>query len=193
MNKLLATIFLLILVPVFGYLFYQSQFVVAPLNGLTNPNVNNPNQRPDDLDMVACTSEAKICFDGSGVGRVGPKCEFQKCPMEDQIFITEPFPYGLVTKELTVKGKAVGPWFFEGSMPVSLKTKTGVVIATGVATAQGDWMTTGFVPFAAVLKFDEPKEDSGFIVIEKSNPSGLEENSDEINIPVIFKEDIALY
>jgi hypothetical protein len=29
---------------------------------------------------VACTAEAKICPDGSAVGRTGPNCEFTKCP-----------------------------------------------------------------------------------------------------------------
>ena len=29
---------------------------------------------------VACTMEAKLCPDGSYVGRSGPKCEFAKCP-----------------------------------------------------------------------------------------------------------------
>ncbi|MFA6416522.1 MAG: DUF333 domain-containing protein [Candidatus Paceibacterota bacterium] len=29
---------------------------------------------------VACTMEAKICPDGSAVGRTGPKCEFTACP-----------------------------------------------------------------------------------------------------------------
>ena len=29
---------------------------------------------------VACTMEAKICPDGSYVGRTGPKCEFAPCP-----------------------------------------------------------------------------------------------------------------
>lgn len=32
--------------------------------------------------MVACTEEAKQCPDGSYVGRMGPKCEFAKCPGE---------------------------------------------------------------------------------------------------------------
>jgi len=31
---------------------------------------------------VACTMEAKICPDGTAVGRVGPKCEFAPCPGE---------------------------------------------------------------------------------------------------------------
>jgi hypothetical protein len=28
----------------------------------------------------ACTKEAKVCPDGSAVGRTGPNCEFTKCP-----------------------------------------------------------------------------------------------------------------
>ncbi len=28
----------------------------------------------------ACTMEAKLCPDGSYVGRSGPDCEFKKCP-----------------------------------------------------------------------------------------------------------------
>ncbi|MCX6784784.1 MAG: hypothetical protein NTV81_02505 [Candidatus Komeilibacteria bacterium] len=31
---------------------------------------------------IACTMEAKICPDGSSVGRSGPKCEFTACPSE---------------------------------------------------------------------------------------------------------------
>ena len=33
-----------------------------------------------DAGPVACTMEAKICPDGSSVGRVGPACEFAECP-----------------------------------------------------------------------------------------------------------------
>ncbi len=34
-----------------------------------------PNQR-------GCTMEAKVCPDGSAVGRSGPNCEFAPCPLE---------------------------------------------------------------------------------------------------------------
>lgn len=34
-------------------------------------------------EPVACTMEAKICPDGSAVGRTGPNCEFEACPGED--------------------------------------------------------------------------------------------------------------
>ena len=36
--------------------------------------------RRDDSGQVACTQEAKLCPDGSYVGRTGPKCEFAPCP-----------------------------------------------------------------------------------------------------------------
>lgn len=35
-----------------------------------------------NITPVACTEEAKICPDGSAVGRTGPKCEFAPCPGE---------------------------------------------------------------------------------------------------------------
>jgi len=30
---------------------------------------------------MACTMDAKMCPDGSYVGRTGPDCEFAECPM----------------------------------------------------------------------------------------------------------------
>lgn len=41
--------------------------------------INNPiNQEPV---QQACTLEARICPDGSAVGREGPNCEFAACPI----------------------------------------------------------------------------------------------------------------
>jgi hypothetical protein len=33
-------------------------------------------------EPVACTEEAKLCPDGSAVGRIPPNCEFAQCPSE---------------------------------------------------------------------------------------------------------------
>lgn len=35
---------------------------------------------PDGSQGVVCTMEAKLCPDGSYVGRTGPNCEFSACP-----------------------------------------------------------------------------------------------------------------
>ena len=39
----------------------------------------------------ACTEEAKICNDGTAVGRTGPNCEFEPCPdvEENRVYCTE--------------------------------------------------------------------------------------------------------
>ncbi len=34
----------------------------------------------ENNDGIACTMEAKMCPDGSYVGRTGPNCEFSPCP-----------------------------------------------------------------------------------------------------------------
>ena len=43
----------------------------------------------DTSDSVACTMDAKICPDGSAVGRVGPNCEFAACPVTPEVVCTE--------------------------------------------------------------------------------------------------------
>ncbi|MEP7167657.1 MAG: hypothetical protein ABI758_06820 [Candidatus Woesebacteria bacterium] len=41
-----------------------------------------PTQNRDEIGTVRpCTLEAKICPDGSSVGRQGPACEFAECPL----------------------------------------------------------------------------------------------------------------
>lgn len=44
--------------------------------------------RPDWNKPTACTMDAKVCPDGSAVGRTGPNCEFAPCP-GDQVMCTQ--------------------------------------------------------------------------------------------------------
>ncbi len=37
---------------------------------------------PGPKEPTFCTMDAKLCPDGSAVGRVGPNCEFAACPGE---------------------------------------------------------------------------------------------------------------
>jgi hypothetical protein len=41
-----------------------------------------PNNFPTNSPEKACSTEAKICPDGSAVGRTGPNCEFAPCPTQ---------------------------------------------------------------------------------------------------------------
>ena len=51
-------------------------FAVAEKQGTKIADTNNTN----DTQGVICTMDAKLCPDGSYVGRTGPACEFSQCP-----------------------------------------------------------------------------------------------------------------
>lgn len=41
------------------------------------------------VSISVCTAEAKVCADGSTVGRTGPQCTFAACPEEVEGFVGE--------------------------------------------------------------------------------------------------------
>lgn len=52
-----------------------SILVVVGVSVIVLMNTVNKNSEP-----IACTMEAKLCPDGTAVGRMGPNCEFTACP-----------------------------------------------------------------------------------------------------------------
>ncbi len=63
MKQLLALVVVLVVVGIGGFMYR---------NALEHPIVHIP-------EGVACTQEAKLCPDGSSVGRTGPDCAFSAC------------------------------------------------------------------------------------------------------------------
>jgi len=102
------------------------------------------------------------------------------------IKVSNPRPNEIVKSPLLVRGEARGYWFFEASFPVRLLDDQGQIVASGIAQALSDWMTENFVPFEAELSFSTPESEKGTLVLEKDNPSGLLENSDQLRFPVYF-------
>lgn len=92
----------------------------------------------------------------------------------------------VVRSPLVIEGEARGYWFFEASFPVKLTDEAEAEVARGIAQAQSEWMTENYVPFRAELTFEKPTAGTGFLVLEKDNPSGLPEHADELRIPVRF-------
>lgn len=74
MKELALGILLLILVG-FGSFLYQ--------------NAKNNTSGEGREEPIACTAEARICPNGSAVGRTGPACEFEACP-SDAVQYEEP-------------------------------------------------------------------------------------------------------
>lgn len=92
----------------------------------------------------------------------------------------------LVTSPLTLTGEAK-LWYFEASFPVFLYDANGTQLVAEPATAQGEWMTTEFVPFEVTLTFDQPTTSTGELVFMKDNPSGEPEFDEEVRVPVRFQ------
>lgn len=98
-----------------------------------------------------------------------------------------------IMSPLKITGEVSDGWFFEGSFPVTLVNWDGLIIAEGLATAKGDWMTANFVPFEVELKFTKPANPNnqnyakkGAIIFKKDNPSGLPQYDAAYELPVRF-------
>lgn len=72
----------------------------------------------------ACTQEAKICPDGSAVGRSGPNCEFAACPIINSI-LSESEAQAIAEKSCIKGGEAMSvgvhneatkTWWFEANL-----------------------------------------------------------------------------
>ena len=115
---------------------------------------------------------------------------FEKCPTNfynDKLKIFDLKANDLISSPLVITGEARGFWFFEASFPIKLLDSNRNEITRAIAQAKSDWMTEDFVPFEAVLNFENPQTSTGFIVFEKDNPSGLIENDDSFELPVRFE------
>ncbi len=107
------------------------------------------------------------------------------------IRVQTPIPNQTISSPLIIKGEARGSWFFEASFPVVLTDWDGKIIAQGIAQAKSDWMTNDFVPFTASLNFTADKNaysKRGSLILRKDNPSGLPENDNALEIPIVFEK-----
>jgi hypothetical protein len=102
----------------------------------------------------------------------------------DMIVVDLPFPGAVTGKEFSVVGRARGMWFFEASFPVELHDKNGKLLTTAIAQAEGEWMTTNFVPFKAEVKAPITYIGPATLVLRKDNASGLPEHDASISFPI---------
>lgn len=106
----------------------------------------------------------------------------------DQIRLTVPRPSTVIESPLTLRGEARGSWYFEASFPIRLIDADGneVGLSQPYVMTEEEWMTENFVPFEETITFQSPETDTGVLILEKSNPSGMPENADELRIPIRF-------
>jgi len=108
--------------------------------------------------------------------------------VEENIVIYSPLEGSVISSPLRVSGQARGSWFFEASAPIEVLDENGVSIGQKYITAEGDWMTTDFVPFSGEVSFVVPAGvSSGLVVFKKDNPSGESKFDESVLVPVRFR------
>lgn len=105
----------------------------------------------------------------------------------NDIVATNPAPGATTGKAIAVTGKARGTWYFEATFPVKVLDASGKTIATGIAHAQGDWMTTEFVPFTANITIPNSYIGKATLVLSKDNPSGMPEKDASVSFPITIE------
>ncbi len=182
MKKTIIGIIILIIIAL-GLWYAWNNYQTAPVPVTTNEAISS-------FDECAVAgypimeSYPEKCQTESGqvfVRDIGNELEKQ-----DLIKVDNPRPNQIIASPLTITGQARGYWFFEASFPVVLLDEDGRQLASGIAQADGDWMTEDFVPFKAELSFGATQADKGVLILAKDNPSGLPANDDELQIPVEF-------
>ncbi len=105
----------------------------------------------------------------------------------DLIVVDLPFPGAVTGKSFEVRGKARGTWYFEASFPVEVLDKDGNRLVALPAQAQGDWMTTEFVPFRVTVTVPESYIGKATLILHKDNPSGLAEHEASVSMPITIE------
>ncbi len=107
-------------------------------------------------------------------------------PLHERVVVTSPRSGATVGKTFVVAGSAPGNWFFEASFPVQVRDKDNNKIGQSIAQAQGEWMTTELVTFTTsvtVSNYSGPAT----LVLLRDNPSGLPENDDALEVPILIQ------
>ncbi|HMP67474.1 MAG TPA: Gmad2 immunoglobulin-like domain-containing protein [Candidatus Paceibacterota bacterium] len=169
MKKTLITIIILLIIAIIGLFIYQ------------NSNSEQKYEKPPEQN------------DGQNNGQNGaPQYYGNEEEKLDLIILESPRPNTAIKSPVTITGMARGYWFFEASFPITIVDWDGLIIGEGYATADGEWMTTDFVPFSATVDFDKSQirgqySMNGSLILQKDNPSGLPEHDDALEVPIVFQ------
>ncbi len=101
--------------------------------------------------------------------------------------VERPEPGSVTGKTFLVSGEARGTWYFEASFPVEVRDRNGAILVQVPAQAQGDWMTTNFVPFSVSITVPQSYIGPATLILRKDNPSGLPQNDASISIPITIE------
>ncbi|MBI2048738.1 MAG: hypothetical protein HYT30_02315 [Parcubacteria group bacterium] len=137
--------------------------------------------------MASVPTESRVLTFGRGDAGLELHAVIFGTLAEHSVVLVSPMPGAEVPNAFVVKGAARGPWYFEASFPIELRTYGGDVLATVIAQAQGEWMTEDLVPFSTTVVAPSTMHGPAILVLKKDNPSGLPEHDASVEIPVVIK------
>ncbi len=136
--------------------------------------------------QVACTTDAKLCPDGSAVGRTGPQCQFASCPEVSEsknIRVYQPAPGDIVGQPLTIVGEAR---VFENAFSYRITDAAGNQLASGFDAAHASDVGK-FGAFSVMAQYSYPGSGEGFVEVytHSAKDGGI---VDLVKIPVKFEK-----
>ncbi|MEY4440410.1 MAG: hypothetical protein RLY49_36 [Candidatus Parcubacteria bacterium] len=120
--------------------------------------------------------------------KIVPIMQLQNADYAD-VEIKTPLPgEEIIGDSLVVKGAIPGSWYFEANAGFKILDGNYKEIAFGNIQALSDWMTTQKVPFEiSVSKQSLNYTGDATIIISSDNPSGMEEKTKKLYLPVKIK------
>lgn len=97
----------------------------------------------------------------------------------------------VVQSPLHIEGSVPAGWMFEGSFPFAILDSSKNIIAKGIAkeVENGSWMSGYAVAFKGSVEF-KTTDSSGYVVLQKDNPSGDPSRERTFTVRVKFKPDV---
>lgn len=114
-------------------------------------------------------------------------------PPKEEVFQNEliklqtPLQNQLVKSPLKLKGEARGPMYWEATFAVAVLDADKKELGRGPIMTSENWMTEDFSSFEGEVKFTNPTTKTGFLVLEKSNASGLPEKEEKFYVPIRYE------
>lgn len=118
----------------------------------SQPTTACPNSNPSDNNQRACTEEAKLCPDGSAVGRTGANCEFAPCPQISSL-LSETEARAIAEKSCIKGGESLAngiynknskTWWYDANLNSAREgCNPACVVSEEIKTAEINWRCTG--------------------------------------------------
>lgn len=140
------------------------------------------------LSVISCKENGNTSATPESDLREKPSTREQESVIVDTIRVKGPERNSTISSPLTIEGEARGYWFFEATAPVEITDEANNILGKGYIEAKGEWMTEDLVPFSGKIDFDPSGAEKGFLVLHRSNPSGLPEHDNRKKIPVKFQQ-----